>query len=147
MVANMESESLAPWMRRQMARREWTQADLARALGASSGRVSEWLNQKRTPDPESCDRIADVFGADADLVLTLAGHRPAPLDYDPDDWASDIIGRAKRVDWQKPGRFATIDTLLRLYLTEDRTGERQDGAIIVDGDRETVITQRERVKP
>ena len=138
------NDSLSGWLRRQIDRREWSQADFARRLGLSNSVVSRWFTGTRVPSSAYCDLIADALGVDVDLVLTLAGHRPAPLDYDPDDWASDIIGRAKRVDWRKPGRFATIDTLLRLYLTEDRTGERQDGAIIVDGDGEAVITQRER---
>ncbi len=142
-----ESKQFGPWLGRQLKRREWNQADLARAMNTSSGVVSNWIRGGRVPSPESCDRLADVFGADVDLVLTLAGHRPASLGFDPDDWASDIIGRAKRVDWEKPGRFATIDALMRLYLEEDRTGVRQEGARVMDGDTETIITQRERRVP
>lgn len=79
----MGGSELAAWIRRQLVRREWSQADFARRLGVATGQVSEWSTGKRVPSPESCIRIADVFNADPNDVLTLAGHRPP--DPAPDD--------------------------------------------------------------
>ena len=89
--------SLPVWLQSQIDRREWTQSDFARRVGASTGLVSMWLAGKRVPSPASCDRIADVFGLPVDDVLTLAGHRPATEPIRPDDPRAELIGLVKRV--------------------------------------------------
>lgn len=91
------AQSIAAWLRRQLERREWSQADFARKLGTSTGSVSMWLNGQRIPDPESCDRIADLLRADGDYVLTLAGHRPADPVYATDDPRNDIISQLPKI--------------------------------------------------
>ena len=72
----------AAWLRRQLARRDWTQADFARAAGLPTGTVSRWVRGERVPTPLHADLIADVLGVDLDIVLAVAGHRP---NVDPDD--------------------------------------------------------------
>jgi transcriptional regulator with XRE-family HTH domain len=78
------TESFHAWLRRQLQRRDWSQADLARRMNAATGAVSNWVRGERIPNPQSCERLADVLGEDPDFVLTLAGHRPPdPSDDDP----------------------------------------------------------------
>src|SRR5918999_713940 len=75
--------SYSAWMLEEMRRREWRQADFARAVGVDVSMVSRWL-QGRRPDPGSLERVASALGVDLDALLTLAGHRPrSPRDDDP----------------------------------------------------------------
>jgi transcriptional regulator with XRE-family HTH domain len=86
---------LSDWLRKQIRRRQWSQSDLARELGVGTGTISRWMNG-RQPDTRYCERIADVFGVEADLVLTLAGHRPEVEPIDPDDPVERICGLLRR---------------------------------------------------
>ena len=72
----MGHRTFANWFRGQLRVRELSQADFARTSGKQTGVVSDWATGKRTPDPQSCDLIADVFGIPIDTVLEAAGHRP-----------------------------------------------------------------------
>lgn len=85
-VVSMADEYFAPWLKKQLARRDWIAADLARRLPASEGTVSHWLRGERIPKPISCDKIADVFGIPTAEVMRVAGHlhdEPQPTD-DPE---------------------------------------------------------------
>lgn len=113
------SQQFGRWLANQMDRREWTQADLARRLSASTGAVSMWLRGERVPSPASCDRIADVFGLPVDDVLTLAGHRPATEPIRPDDPRTEFIGLVKRVRWT-PERVAMMRSILTGMAEYDR---------------------------
>ena len=67
--------SYSAWLRQEMRRREWRQADFARATEIDVSMISRWL-QGRRPDPASLERVAVALGVDLDALLTLAGHRP-----------------------------------------------------------------------
>jgi transcriptional regulator with XRE-family HTH domain len=97
------------WLRRQLARRDWTAADLARRLDVPSARVSEWLNGKRRPNPQTCLRLADALGADPDTVLAIAGHRiaPGPLE-DPKEELIALIRRADLSELTIAGMTAMV---------------------------------------
>ena len=116
---------LASWMRRQLARNEWTAADLSRRVGMSAGRISEWLSGKRQPNPASCLRIADAFNADPDYVLALAGHRLQPAEPQPDDTRAELIAMLNRVQLT-PDRLAGLEGTLRAWLELDRAGRTRE---------------------
>jgi transcriptional regulator with XRE-family HTH domain len=118
---------LASWMRRQLARNEWTAADLARRVGMSAGRISEWLSGKRQPNPASCLRIADAFNADPDYVLALAGHRIPPPEPQPDDPRTDLIAMLNRVQLT-PDRLAGLEGTLRAWIELDRSAQTRDAS-------------------
>lgn len=115
----MTGEQLSYWLKRQLVRREWTQADFSRRLDTSPGNVSRWIKGERVPDPASIDKIADVLGVDLDLVLALAGHRPPDTELDPDDPASRIIALVKQVQWTEE-RAETITATLERFRKFDR---------------------------
>lgn len=94
----MADISFGRWLRQQLRRHELTQADFARRLGTSTSTVSYWINDERVPNPGSCDRIADLFHEDVDLVLTIAGHRPAVEPLAPDDPRRELIALLTRID-------------------------------------------------
>ena len=115
--------ALVPWLERQLAARDWRQADLARGLGISTGMVSNWLTGQRRVSPYYCERIAALFGADVDYLLALAGHRPMVLSTDSDDPTEQLITKLRRIRLTED-RFDTLSDVLEGMLTRDRRDER-----------------------
>jgi transcriptional regulator with XRE-family HTH domain len=115
--------ALVPWLERQLAARDWRQADLARGLGISTGMVSNWLTGQRRVSPYYCERIAALFGADVDYLLALAGHRPMVLSTDPDDPVEQLVTKLRRIRLTED-RFDTLSDVLDGMLTRDRRDER-----------------------
>jgi transcriptional regulator with XRE-family HTH domain len=109
----------ASWMQNQLLRRQWNEADLTRRLQVSSGTVSRWMSGERRPSSLSCDLIADAFGVEPDLVLTLVGHRPATEALEPDDERSHLISLLKRVKLT-PDRQIGLERTLEGWLERDR---------------------------
>jgi len=114
----MGTESaIGDWIRHELAHREWSAADLARRLGVSSGRISEWSSGRYTPSPASCLRLAEVFVADPDQVLALAGHRAAPPP--PEDAKARLITLIQRVD-MTPTQIAGLEAMLTAWADASR---------------------------
>lgn len=61
-------------MKRELARREWSQADLARRMDRPPMSASNWVRGARVPDPASCADLADVLGVSYSLGMDRAGH-------------------------------------------------------------------------
>lgn len=114
-----DDQNIGAWIRRQMLRRGWTAAELARRMGVGSGRISEWIGGKRIPSSASCIRLADVFDADPDVVLTIAGHRVATEPLSPDDPHARVIALVKRVRLT-PDRLAGLEGTLLSWIEFDR---------------------------
>jgi transcriptional regulator with XRE-family HTH domain len=116
----MATESdIAAWIGRQLERREWSAADLARRTGIGSGRISEWMTGKRRPSPASCLRLADVFVVDPDDVLALAGHREASSPLPADEPRTRIANLVRRVNLT-PDRAAGLEATLLAWIEFDR---------------------------
>lgn len=107
------------WLDRQLSRREWSQADLARRLNVQNATVSRWISGVRQPDTESCERIADVLFLDVDEVLAIAGHRPCDIDIDPDAPGEQIAVMARRISWSED-RYESVRDLFTGWLERDR---------------------------
>lgn len=110
-------QGFAAWLRRQLDRRERTQADFARASGFPTGTVSRWMRGERVPTPPNCDTIADVLGVSLDTVLAVAGHRPDPAPDDPPEVA-DLIALLRRIKMD-PRKNAMIRANLLAILAFD----------------------------
>ena len=121
------SEDLGAWMRRQLARREWNAAELARRSGIGSGRISEWMTGKNRPNPESCLRLADVFNVDPDIVLTLAGHRVATSPLPADDAKTRIIELVRRAPMTE-SQAAGLEAMLTAWIDAERSSAKPNGA-------------------
>jgi transcriptional regulator with XRE-family HTH domain len=101
--------SYSAWILEEMRRREWRQADFARAAGVDVSMVSRWL-QGRGPQHRGMEGGAAALGADLDALLTLAGHRPrSPRDDDPR--VATLVAKVRQVMWT-PERFLIVDALL-----------------------------------
>lgn len=64
--------------------------------------------------------LADVLGVDVDLVLSLVGHRPAPIPLrtsDPQAEINALLGRVKLT----PDRAAGLKATLGAWLEMDRS--------------------------
>lgn len=121
------SAQFSAWVRQQLRRRQWNDAEFARQLDMPSGTVSRWMRGERQPSTRSCDLIADVFGVDVDLVLTLAGHRPQPTVTPPDDPRTELIALLNRVQLT-PDRLAGLEGTLRAWIDIDRSTRSRNAA-------------------
>ncbi len=122
-----DAGDIAHWLQRQLARREWSAADLSRQLGVGNSTVAMWLRRERVPNPQSVDRIADVLGADVDYLLTLAGHRPAAVEIDPDSATARLMPLIEQIDWEsRPGRLEEMEAELRFMIEMDRKRKKAE---------------------
>jgi transcriptional regulator with XRE-family HTH domain len=110
----VSDRDLGGWLRKELVRRDWTAADLARRLDVGNGRVSEWMSGKRRPNPQTCIRLANALGVDPDTVLAIAGHRvaPPPLE-DPKEELIALIRLAEL----SPLMIAGMTAMVREHLT------------------------------
>ena len=122
-ASDWRHERFVEWLRGQLRRRGWNAAELARRLHVPSGTISRWMTGERQPSSRSCDLLADVLGADLDLVLTLAGHRPGPEAPAPDDQRATIIALLERINLT-PDRAAGLQGTLTSWLELDREERR-----------------------
>jgi transcriptional regulator with XRE-family HTH domain len=96
------------WLRQELTRREWRQADFARATGVDVSMISRWLHGRR-PDPASLERVAQTLGLDLDGLLSMAGYRQQPRNDDPR--IATLVAKVRQVEWT-PERFLIVDALL-----------------------------------
>jgi transcriptional regulator with XRE-family HTH domain len=109
------------WLHRQLRRRDWSPADLARRMDVNTGTVSRWLTGSRRPRPDACDKLADALGVDLDMVLTLAGHRPPDIEIDPDSATARLMPLIEKIDWaSRPNRLEEMEVELRFMIEVDR---------------------------
>lgn len=81
-----------------LARRKLSERALSQYLGVSSNAVNAWRRGLRTPDPESCQRIASYLGLPLEDVLRAAGH-PAPASEPTPDppWLSSLVAEMRSI--------------------------------------------------
>ena len=81
------------WLRAEIDRRGWSQADLVARADVPRGTVSRWVNNVSIPPPDYCRRIAEALGIPESVVLGKAGHgdTAAPLDR------ITIVGELRRL--------------------------------------------------
>jgi transcriptional regulator with XRE-family HTH domain len=120
-------KDFAAWLKRQLDRREWTAAELARRIEVSPTSVSRWVNGREVPSSNNARRIADAFYLEQDDVLTLAGHRDQDRPISPDDPLSRLIRKLKRVTLNRD-RENLLDQILDAYLETDR--DSQDNLLV-----------------
>jgi len=150
-------DTFGQFVKRHRLRRGLTLEALGELTGMDKSHLSQIERKSTFPQAERRRQLARALGVThLDLLIAageltegevVAAGMVGVVEEDPDGPLAQIAEAARQINWSRPGRVATIGTLFRLYLTEDRTGERQEGARIWDGPTETVITQRERTKP
>lgn len=68
--------NFSEWLLKELNRRGWSQADLAREAGLTRGGVSLLISQNRMPGVETVVGIARAFNLPTDEVLRAAGLQP-----------------------------------------------------------------------
>ena len=119
MSASWDAAPFSAWLHAQLARRDWSMADLARRLDTPNATVARWVSGARRPSPASCDRIADALGVDVDRVLVLAGHRP-DIEAIPVDDARSTINALLRQVRLTEDRAALLAATIRSWIDLDR---------------------------
>lgn len=82
---DMDMGNFAQILRGLRAQQGWTQPQLAQRLGVSRSTVSMYERGEREPDFAMLDRIADLFGVDANQLLGRAASA------DTDDYANQLF--------------------------------------------------------
>lgn len=110
----VEHKDIASWLRAYLNSANWTQADLARRMDASTGAVAHWVSGSRIPNPDTVRRLADTLHADADYLLTLAGHRPPDPYFDPDSPEAKLLPYIRAIEWDERSLGLVIAQLKQL---------------------------------
>jgi transcriptional regulator with XRE-family HTH domain len=122
----MSAIDFSGWFRERLRRRQWSQAEFSRRSQIAASTINAWFKGERTPDPESCEKIADALGIGRDEVLAVAGHREPDEPIAPDDPRRDIIARVRKIKWNQE-RTETILDILDRWLKFDRANAERGG--------------------
>lgn len=69
-------DKLSSWLTEELGNRAWSFRELARRSGISTQSIMRYANGERTPNPESCRKIADALDFPYRDMLVMAGHLP-----------------------------------------------------------------------
>jgi transcriptional regulator with XRE-family HTH domain len=108
------------WLQDEMDKRRWSESELARQTGILPSVINRWKRGEYGPNANSCVKIANALGVDPQFVMELAGHEPRQR-VPEDTKVQQLLSAIRYIDWEKPGRFATIDGIFRMYQLEDNS--------------------------
>lgn len=76
-ISSLMDIEFSDWLLSEMNKRNWTQADLARASGLNRQSVSDYINRRRSnPEPNALVAIAQAFKISPITVFRNAGLLP-----------------------------------------------------------------------
>lgn len=73
----------ADWLQKELDKRNWKQADLAKRASLGTGTVSRIMNKERAPGAEACLGIAEALRLPPEIVFRKAGLLPERGDPSP----------------------------------------------------------------
>lgn len=68
--------TLGSYIRQKLAEKGLNQRQGALRIGVTSGMMSNWVHDKRRPDPENIPKLAALLSVDPDELMVRAGYRP-----------------------------------------------------------------------
>lgn len=83
----VQKQDFVTWVGEQLQSRNWSQAELARRGGFSTGALSRIMNRERMPGVEVCQAIARAFNMRDTDVMKIAG---LAASTSPDDQAPSL---------------------------------------------------------
>lgn len=106
------------WLQKEIEKRGWKQADLARAAQLDSAVISNLINERRKPGEESCTAIAHALQIPAEQVFRAAGI--LPKSNPRDERIERLLNRIEQLS-DTDQRFvdALIETLLNQQQREE----------------------------
>lgn len=91
-------ETFGDWLQGELNKRGMKQADLAREAGLTTATVSRLVTQQRSPDDETCVKIARAFGnVSAEEVFRRAGKLPPAPSQEHEHSLRELYELAKRL--------------------------------------------------
>lgn len=69
-------DKFSVWLKEELKRKKWRQADLARASKLDTAVISNLVNGKRGPGEDTCKAIARALGYPPEIVFQKAGLLP-----------------------------------------------------------------------
>lgn len=72
------------WLLQELEEREWTQADLSRKSGVSTGQITRVVNGQRGLGKDSLTAIAKALNYPPEQVYRVAGFLPPAINIDED---------------------------------------------------------------
>jgi transcriptional regulator with XRE-family HTH domain len=111
--------TFSEWLNAELAKRDWSAADLARQAGVTRGTISNILNDTRNPGPDACVGIARALEMDPVAVFRLAGLLPPGREQKQQ--ADPVYDQACRIfsALPQPERIMALRFLRGLLVTVD----------------------------
>lgn len=120
------------WLMKELAKREWSQADLARESGLSKQAISNYLNGNRIPDKGAAVRIAKAFMYSPDVLLHAMGLSQLPSDWSPtrEQWnqAFDVLDPEEQEEF-----LAMVQAKINVRKRKAKTSDLQSDDLRPDG--------------
>ncbi len=85
----LDINNFPDWLRSELDKRDWSQADLAYSAGISRAVVNKLLNRKTYPQPDTLQAIARAFKIPVETIYRAAGL--LPQETEPETFEAEII--------------------------------------------------------
>jgi transcriptional regulator with XRE-family HTH domain len=117
---NLMRDRFAEWLQEELSKRDWSQADLARRSGTTSGQISRVLTTARGAGSEFCLGVARAFNMSPVDVFRKAGILPpAPKD---DPHLLNLLHLARRL---RDGDLDRLLVIARALVEHSEIGQEE----------------------
>jgi transcriptional regulator with XRE-family HTH domain len=108
-------EVFSNWLQKELAKRDWSQADLSKRSGLHRAIISKVLLGSSMPTPETLESIARGLGMSPETVYRAAGLLPSQPEAD------EMVEKLNyKITQLTPGARALAEKLLDALLEEDK---------------------------
>ena len=115
MPGTILDNDFSDWLRIELDKRQWTQAELAHSAGVSRAVVNKLLSRKTYPQPDTLQAIGRAFKIPVETVYRAAGWLPP--EPEEEAFEAEIIHKLKLI--KSPKRRKTALRLLNALLDEE----------------------------
>jgi len=115
MLGMILDNDFSDWLRNELDKRQWTQAELAHSAGVSRAVVNKLLSRKTYPQPDTLQAIARAFKIPVETAYRAAGLLPPEPKVET--FEAEIIHKLKLI--KSPERRKTALRLLNALIDEE----------------------------
>jgi transcriptional regulator with XRE-family HTH domain len=108
------SISFSEWLLLMLEKKDWSQADLARAAKVSRSAISEIISEQRQIGKRTATSIANALKLPPEQVFRAAGLLPPEKDEDP--WVEDMSHKISKLS---PGLRSITERFVNGMLDEE----------------------------
>lgn len=124
MLISCSMTSFSDWLNAQLAERNMSAAELARAMNKDQGVVSRMLRGERSPSPATIQSIANALRLPLDIVLRASLNMTPNPKVDPDDERANHLIQSLK----KPSSKQRALDYLQLLIEQEEREERENAA-------------------